>query len=73
MSSGYSGRDGIKVLQIGDSVTCVGLLRIRLMFNSKNIAASTSLGLRDDRLGAMTSFIPPRSHSNSNKLLANFN
>ena len=28
------------------------------MFSSKNVVVSTSMGVRDDRLGAMTSFIP---------------
>jgi hypothetical protein len=50
MSSGYSRQDEIKVFQFGDSVTYVGILGIRLMFNFKNIIASTSLG-------AMTSLV----------------
>ena len=52
-----------QVFQIG--VTSVGLLEIKLMFKFQNIVAATSLGLRDDCLGAMTSFIPPRLHSYS--------
>ena len=46
-------------------MTSTGLLGIRLMFTFKNIAASTSMGLRDNCLGAMTSFIPPTLHSYS--------
>ena len=65
VSSLNQGQDQIKVFQIKDFVTSVGLLGIRLVFNLKNIIASTSMGLRDDRLGAMTSLIPPRLHSNS--------
>ena len=44
----------------------VRLLGIRLMFSFKNIVAATSLGFRDDRLGAMTSLIPLRLHADSN-------
>ena len=46
-------------------MTLVGLLEMKLMFNFKNIVASTSPGLRDDCLGAMTSFIPPFIHARS--------
>jgi hypothetical protein len=46
------------VFQIRVSATFAGLLRIRLMFNLKNIAIAMIPSLRDDRLGAMTSFIP---------------
>jgi hypothetical protein len=59
-------RDGIKVFLIGVSATYVGLLGIKLMFNFRNIVITTRMGLRDDCLGAMTSFIPPRLHSDSN-------
>ena len=59
-------QDRIKVFQIKDSATSVGLLRIKLMFSFKNIVATMSLGLKDDLLGAMTSFIPPRLYSYSN-------
>ena len=52
--------------QIRDLAIFVGLLGIRLMFNFKNIVAATSLGSRDDCLGAMISFIPTRFHSYSN-------
>ena len=45
-----------------DSKTFVGLLRVRLMFNSENIAHPMSLGLRDDHFGAMTSFFLPILH-----------
>jgi hypothetical protein len=44
--------------KFGDSATSAGLSRIRLMFNFKNIDVAMSLGLRDDCLGAMISFIP---------------
>ena len=43
-------------------MTSTILLGIRLMFNFKNIVTATDLGLSDDGLGAMTSFIPPRLH-----------
>ena len=56
MSSGNLGRDGIKVLQIGDFAISVEALKIMLMFNFKNIATSTTPGLRDDCLGAMISY-----------------
>ena len=65
MYSGNSRRDGIKVFQTGDSATSARLLGIRLVFSFKNIVDATSLGMRDDHLGAMTSFVPPRLHSNS--------
>jgi hypothetical protein len=55
----------IKVFQIKDFATSFGLSRIGLMLNFKNIAASTSRGLRDNRLGAMTSFIPSIPHLDS--------
>jgi hypothetical protein len=51
--------------QIGDLAIFVGLLGIRFMFNFKNIVDVMSLGLRDDCLGARTSFIPPRLHTYS--------
>ena len=61
-----SRRDGIKVFQIRDSATFARLLGIGLMFNLKNIIASTSMGLRDDHLDAMTSIInPPKLHLDS--------
>jgi hypothetical protein len=47
-------------------MTYIGLLKIKPMFNFKNIIVSTSPGMRDDYFGAMTSFIPPRSHLDSN-------
>ena len=49
MSFGNSRRDGIKVFQIGNSMTFARLLGIRLMFSFRNIVASTSPGMRDDR------------------------
>ena len=63
MSSSNSRLNGIKVFQIGDSTTSARLLGIKLMLNFKNIVASMSTGLKDDHLGAMASFIPPRLHS----------
>ena len=69
---GNSGRGGIKVFQIEDSTTFARLSRIWLMFNLKTMAASTSPGLRDNCLGAMASFSPLRSHSDSSQLLTNF-
>jgi hypothetical protein len=62
---GNLGRDGIKVFQIGEYATSAGLLGIRLMFSFKNIVAPTTLGVRDDRLDAMTSFISPILHLDS--------
>ena len=55
----------MKVLQIEDFAAFAGLLGIGLMLSFKNIVASTSPGVRDGRLGVMTSFIPPRSHGDS--------
>ena len=65
MSSDYLRRDGIKMFQIINFMTYARLLGIKLMFSFKNIDVAMSLGLRDDRLGAMTSCIPLSSHSHS--------
>ena len=53
------------MFQIEDFEKSARSLGIGLMFSLKNIVASTSLGSRDDRSGAMTSFTPSTTHSNS--------
>jgi hypothetical protein len=53
------------VFQIRDYATTARLLGTRPCSISKNIVVAMSLGMRNDRLSAITSFILPKLHSDS--------